>query len=154
MAREEYIIQHLSKEIETHTNSITVFRSRVHLSVYLGPFVVFGYFVVTAKGLPASWTIDTLTWVAIVVVCVCFLALGLFCASVEEHTWNQCNRWRMLIARLQKVDPPLLGDNDLVFNQTLKSAYLIAFLLLLLSLFGTIIILARLSPAGASGGTP
>lgn len=144
MAHEEHIIQYLSKEIETHTNNLMVFRTRANLAVYLGPFVVFGYLIVATRSFSISVPPDPVTWAAVVLLCLCFLALGWTCGKVEEHTWDQCNRWRVIIAQLQKRPPPLLEDDRFVFKNRLMRAYMFAFFLLLLSLITIMTIITRL----------
>ena len=67
MARE--IIAYLSKEIETTTNGMMVFRSKISFAVLVGPFLILGTVVYAAKGLPISIHLGALGWSAIVLVC-------------------------------------------------------------------------------------
>jgi len=51
MAHEEKLIDYLSKEIETQTNSLMAFRERVNFAVFIGPFVLLGA-TLYGKGIP------------------------------------------------------------------------------------------------------
>jgi hypothetical protein len=137
MAYEQETINYLSKEIETHSNNQMVFRSRVNLSVFLGPFIILGYLLIGTKGFSFAWKRDPLSIIAIALVCFCFLAMGYITGRIEDSILGQCNKWRELIAGLQK--PPAIGlePKDLVYalgKRELTRGYMIVYSLQLLSL--------------------
>src|SRR5258707_2916914 len=97
MAYEQETINYLSKEIETHSSNQMLFRSRVNLSVFLGPFIILGYLLIGSKGFSFAWKWDCPSIIAILLVCLCFLAMGYVSGGIEESIHAQCNKWRGLI---------------------------------------------------------
>ena len=63
MTYEDKLIDHLSREIETHTKNMMTFRARINFAVF-GPFVLLGSIMVSAKGVPRGITPDKRTIVA------------------------------------------------------------------------------------------
>lgn len=100
------IIEYLSKEIETVTNGMMVFRSKISFAVLVGPFLILGTLVYAAKGLHIATEFGAAGWLAIGVVFLCYLALAFLSGRIEEDGWRQCNKWRKLISDLQK-DPTI-----------------------------------------------
>jgi len=100
------IIGYLSKEIETVTNGMMVFRSRISFAVLVGPFLILGTLVYAAKGLSISTDFSAYAWTAIGVVLLSYLALAFLSGLIEEDGWRQCNKWRKLISDLQR-DPTI-----------------------------------------------
>jgi hypothetical protein len=49
MTHEDALIDHLSREIETHTKNMMTFRARINFAVFVGPFVLLGSIMVSAK---------------------------------------------------------------------------------------------------------
>ena len=83
MENKKELIEYLSKEIETHTTTMSAFRLRIAFTLFVGPYIALGTYLVAKNG-----------------ALVCFFG---FCAGltiIEEHTWKQCNRWRNLIAQI------------------------------------------------------
>jgi hypothetical protein len=138
LARE--IIEYLSKEIETVTNGMMVFRSRISFAVLVGPFLILGTLVYAAKGLRISTDFSVSAWTAIVVVLLSYLALAFLSGLIEEDGWRQCNKWRKLISDLQK-DPTIeinernvrTDEHDIDPGPWMKWSYLIACALMLLA---------------------
>ena len=138
------VVQHLTKEIETQINNMTVWRSKASLSVFLGPFIILGSFIVGLKGSHISWNKDWHSVLALVVICACFILLGLMSAVVEDHVWDQCNRWRAVIARLQKNPNLSVEEGDLFFHHKVKRTYVATYFILLFSFLSAIVIISHL----------
>jgi hypothetical protein len=138
------VVQHLTKEIETQINNVTVWRSRVSLSVFLGPFIILGSLIVGLKGSHISWNKDWHSVLAIIVICACFILLGLMSAVVDDHVWDQCNKWRGIIARLQKDPNSTVEEEDLLFHHKVKSTYIATYSILLLSFLSAVVIVSHL----------
>ena len=134
MAHEEDFIQHLSKEIETQANAIMTFRTRIGFTVFIGPFVLLGSFMVGTKRVPHIEGLTPGTIAVLVVLGVCYLALGLVGGLIERGVWRQCNRWRALIATLvdrKDVDPN--SDNVMFPPRPLLLTWIVAFALFFVS---------------------
>src|SRR5438874_12042666 len=81
------IVEYLSKEIETTTNNLMTFRTKISFAVLIGPFLVLGSFLVAAKGIPISLEPGRMGWLAIGFEGLCFLALAYVCARIEGDAW-------------------------------------------------------------------
>lgn len=142
MALDQELLVYLSKEIETHTNNMMVNRSRASLAVFIGPFAVLGSFLFGTKGASVPLRIDTVAVVVGLVACLSFLGLGYMSARIEEHVWNQCNRWRAIIARLYQGGKEIQAS-ELEFKHNLRWAYLACYSFMLLSFVSVVFFLAR-----------
>ena len=131
----------LSKEMETATNNMMVFRTRIGFGLLVGPFLLLGSFVVGAKGQPISFNLRWYGWVALVIVAICFLGIAVIAARIEVQAWEQCNRWRELIVALRR-DPSLeIKKPDLELPNDITRGYLVGYLLLFLSVIAAVIII-------------
>ncbi|HEV7743792.1 MAG TPA: hypothetical protein VGO56_02245 [Pyrinomonadaceae bacterium] len=157
------IVEYLSKEIETTTNNLMTFRTRISFAVLIGPFVVLGSFLVAAKGIPMSLEPGRIGWVAIGFEGLCFLTLAYVCARIEGDAWRQCDEWRQAIAALHKdpsvplqeairtkgVKKPLWKGKSWTLlknwleERKLKCAYLIAYFLIFASLVAVVFIISK-----------
>ena len=138
MAREGEIIAHLTKEIETLTNAVMVFRSRVNFTIYIGPFIVLGSYIVARDGKLGTVGMTFDVWAAAGLLAFTFVLLGICSALIEGHSWDQCNRWRGLIVKLQSGDG--LKPLDLEFKHHLLIYYIVVYLLMAAA-FGSILYL-------------
>jgi len=135
------LVTHLSKEIETLTKNIAEFRARIALSIFLGPFILLGSLLVAAKdssGKCSAATNVVHPSLRASVVCVSvFLILGWMAGTIEEHMWDQCNKWRLLILRLIGDTSVKVEKSDLYFKKRVTLCYFIVFLLLLVGFVST-----------------
>lgn len=160
MAHEEQVIEYLSKEIEAHTNGIMLLRARIAFAIFAGPFFVLGSIIIATKTLPKISKVDGWTVLALLVLCACFLTMGLMVGRVEGYMWNQCNKWRELIAKLQRESAPELAAADLVPQPEKLTrgrpgiAYLVIYFVLLLSFLTTIFLTTRMEGADPPGQPP
>lgn len=65
------VIQYLSKEIETVTNNMMVFRTKIAFAVLVGPFLILVSFVVSARGYRIWLSPDWVAKVAIAIDAFC-----------------------------------------------------------------------------------
>jgi hypothetical protein len=137
------IIAYLSKEIETTTNTMMVFRSKIAFAVFFGPFLILGSFVVAAKSLPLSIELDLYGKIAIAVGCTCFLALAVISARIEKDAANQCNLWRKLIADIHENPQTTIQGRAHWKQNKLTWTYFGAYCLLLASFISIIFISSR-----------
>jgi hypothetical protein len=150
------IIAYLSKEIETVTHDMMLFRSKITLSVLLGPFLILGTLVYAAKGVPFSRRLGVAEVIAVVFVCACYFAIAYVAGRIEEDGWRQCNVWRKLISELQSDPTASMNERNVRKDKAevdpvnwMKWSYLIAFALLLFSFFGSLFIILRVWPPPA-----
>ena len=108
------VIEYLSKEIETTTTNMMVYRTKIAFVFFLGPFIIL--IAVVTKGLTFSLRLDSIAIAAIFVNFLCFLTLAYINARVERQAWLQCNNWRRVIARLHK-NPSIRITNDDLFDK-------------------------------------
>lgn len=163
------IIAYLSKEIETTSNSMMGFRSKVGSALFTVPFLLLGSLVSAMHGVSISIHLGAIEWVAITIVCLCAFALAFVSGRIEEDGWRQCNLWRKLISELQK-DPTVEINERNVRKDSLgvdpvdwvKWSYLLAFMLLLVTFLCSLFILSRVRttpaptvpPAASAPGPP
>lgn len=141
------VIQYLSQEIETTTNNMMVFRSKMGFAVLVGPFLILGTLVYSAKGLRFSMHFDALGIIAIFVDVGCYLALAYLTAKIEEDAWQQCDKWRRLIADLHAEPLLRIEDRSAWKDPThvkwMKWSYLFACTLLILSFVSSLYVISR-----------
>lgn len=148
------VIEYLSKEIETNTTNMMVYRTKIAFVFFLGPFIVL--IAVVTKGVTFSLRLDWFAIGAIFVNFLCFLTLAYMNVRVERQAWLQCNQWRGVIARLYNnpsVDLPpadlfdrLYGDlpNDKLFKKWKSQlAYIVTYAVLVVSFIMSIVIISR-----------
>jgi hypothetical protein len=141
------VIQYLSKEIETTTNTMMVFRSRMGFAVLVGPFLILGTLVYSAKGLLFSMHFDKLGIIAIIVDVCCYLGLAYAAAKVEEDAWRHCDRCRKLISDLHSKPTLEIDYRNVWKDEThvnwMKWSYLFACFLLILSFVSSVYVISR-----------
>jgi hypothetical protein len=135
MDLEREVLQHLSREITTNAQLMMTFRSRIAYTVWIGPFVVVGAYLLATKERPTSPHWDGLGIASILLAVVFFAALAWVLADVEKHTWDQCNKWREKIALLHAGLKEPLRPADLHFEPGLRLGYGLAGLFILLIFF-------------------
>lgn len=129
MAYEKELIEYLSKEIETHTNSLMTFRSRISFAGLFGPFLLLGSLLIATKHVPGT-TVPATGYKWLVAgggLFLSYLALAWSGATVEKHVWRQCNVWRGLIAEIAQGEPVRLTAKHLKFEEHLRLGYLFCF---------------------------
>jgi hypothetical protein len=107
------LLQHLSKEIETTSNNMMVFRTRIGFGLLVGPFLLLGSLIVGAKGQPVATHLRWYAVPAIVVVFGCYLVIAYIASEIEAHALEQCNRWREIIGGLCKKPPMEIDSTKL-----------------------------------------
>jgi hypothetical protein len=165
------VIEYLSKEIETTTTNMMVYRTKIAFVFFLGPFIIL--IAVVTKGVTFSLRLDSIAIVAIFFNFLCFLTLAYMNARVERQAWLQCNKWRGVIAKLHNnpsIDltrddlyDKLYGDDpdDGLFDKwTSQLAYIATYAVLVVSFIMSIVIISRLrapespTPAATNSSTP
>jgi len=142
MALEAEIINHLTKEIETQINNMMTFRTRANLTIYIGPFVILGSYVIATKGELGDVNPNAVAYVSMIALGVCFILLGTCSALIERQSWHQCNRWRELIAESQAATPPdMRTDSRFVYKEHLLKSYLVVYALLFIAFISVLILL-------------
>jgi hypothetical protein len=152
------VIQYLSKEIETTTNTMMVFRSKMGFAILVGPFLILGTLVYSAKGLLFSTHFGLWGKIFIVVDVLCYLALAFVAAKIEEDAWRQCDKWRILIAELHDGPTREIGDKNAWKTPThvnwMKWSYLLACGLLILSFISSVYVISRVRVETAPTAAP
>lgn len=141
------VIQYLSKEIETTTNTMMVFRSKMGFAVLVGPFLILGTLVYSAKGLQFSTQFGAKGIIAICLDIFCYLGLAFAIAKIEEDGWRHCDRCRKLIADLH-AEPTLRIEKRNAWKDEkhvnwMKWSYLIVCTLLIISFIASAYIISR-----------
>ncbi len=148
MAHEEKFIEHLSRDIATHTSYLVTFRSRVAFNMLIGPFVLLGTFLIATKGIVPASRLDVDAIVAIVIACLCYLALGVYGAMLDRHVTGQCNIWRRQIDSLRKDSPEEIDDIGFEHQKPIR-AYLTGLGLVLLAFLSIVYLLKALLVSNA-----
>lgn len=146
MSYEQEFINHLSKEIETHTNAMMTYRTRIAFIVFLGPFILLGSVVVGSQRAPYIAGFSSCTIIAAAVfLFFCYIVLGLVSGMIERGMWRQCNRWRAQIAALvARGDVDARGESVQFSYKRLLLTYGIAFGLFFLSFIVMIFLISTL----------
>lgn len=143
MPHEDKLIEYLSKEIEIQSSNIMTFRTRANLPVFLGPFVLLGS-AFASKGLPNGITLNRWTYFYFAGLALSYLAMGISAAGIESQIWDQCNRWRELIASVASQNPVKITKKDLKFENKLNRGYLVVYLAMLGAFVFALLIVLRL----------
>lgn len=142
------VIQYLSKEIETTTNTMMVFRSKIGFAVLVGPFLILG--VLASRGLGLSLNFDRWAVIASLTGVACYLTLAVMSGRIEEDAWEQCNKWRQLIADLHAEPGLRIGRGNVwkddKHSKKMTSSYLAAYAVLLLLFLCLVTIISRVQP--------
>ncbi len=144
------VIEYLSKEIETTTTNMMLFRSKIAFAVFLGPFLLLLAVVANTKGANISLKLGTVsTFIIAGIWGLCFLVLGYMNARIERQAWLQCNKWRQLIAEIHNdpsasIEVADLQDNLYENKWRSKGAYVLAYAVLLTSFTMSIMIIFHL----------
>ena len=143
MVLREKLIEHITKEIELITNNMAGFRTKSAFTIWIGPYVLLGSVILATEG---SFTItkSLMNIIAVVVVCVFYLALGVIAGMIERGAWRRCNTLRKSILELcQDGDQESLGLRlcDYQMEKFVLSSYFIVFLIIEIT-FGAIFYLA------------
>jgi hypothetical protein len=152
------LIQHLSKEIETTSHNIMLFRTKIGFALLIGPFLVLGSLVVSAKGQPIVFNLRGWGWLAVAVIALCYFGIAFIGAEIEAGNANQSNRYRDLIVALRN-DPSLeIKQGQLKATQRMRAGYMGAYCLLFLSVVATVFIVKNIgtpepSTRSTSGAT-
>ena len=148
------LIEHLSAEIQGQVSAMVTWRAKMNFTAYFGPWFVFaGYFAVKETR-PVWPTQDDDLKACLAGLAVLYLSFGYGCAFVERHVWEQCNRWRAVIARLHSAETPSVGESDLRFGQRLRLSYLGVYLLMLATFVLGACALTMLTPEPAKPKSP
>jgi hypothetical protein len=126
MQLEDKIIEYLSKEIETQTNNLMTFRTRVSFAALIGPFFLLGSLIVAARRLPKAnnlWLIAG----GLLLMILSYLTLGWAASEIERHTWHQCNVWRGFIAEIFGGNSKNITAEKLEFRENFRRAYLVSY---------------------------
>lgn len=153
MAYETKLIDHLSKEIQTHTNNLMTFRARINLAIFIGPFLLLGSILFRTQGVPRGISSDVFTIAACIGLAMSYFIMGMACYRIEAHTWEQCNKWRALIARLTKEsyksdDNPEINEKNLEFIERLKYGYSVVYGAMIVAFICALQIITHLKVAG------
>jgi hypothetical protein len=141
MQPENKLIEHLSKEIETQTDNLMTFRTRVSFAALIGPFFLLGSLLVAAKRIPKAsngWLITG----GLLLMILSYLTLGWAASSIERHTWRQCNVWRGLIAEVFCGNNSNVTAERLRFDEKLRLGYLVSYSAMALA-FGSAVLIIR-----------
>jgi len=138
------LIQHLSTEIDTHTKMIFDWRARAAFYWLVGPFLAIGSVVIITKEPPAFNGLDSVGWMALGIACLCFVGIAYIGSRIEADLTDQCNIWRLTIFQLTTQQTPTLQEADVIApKKPVKTAYMIAHALLLLTFLSTIFVISR-----------
>jgi hypothetical protein len=148
MSLEKELIEHLSSEIKTLTEQLMAFRMRVGFSVWIGPFVVVGAYLLSTKDGQRNPHFD---WIGIAFAgfaVALLVILGEALARIEIHCWEQCNKWRKLIGQLSINQP--VDANELLFKHNIHRGYRWLTYLILLIFISVVVAAVRFLGGGGN----
>jgi|ERR1044072_176920 hypothetical protein len=143
MAYEETLIEHLSREIEAQTKNMMTFRARINFAVFVGPFVLLGSIMVSAKGVPRGITPDKRTILAGIVLLMSYILMACTCAKIERQMWKRCNEWRKTILRIITDGSAGLKDEDFVFEESVMLGYALVYTAIVIAFACAVWIVSR-----------
>ena len=148
------IIKHLSSEIVAQSEYLSILRSRVALTVLVGPFVVFGSFLLATKGAQLSSQLSKLQLIAGGVAAAAYIALGGYGAFLDGQITDQCDRWRHAMLKISNNQNVV--EADLLFPHRTLIGYMIGWFLVRIaftSIAGLLFLMLPALPAGVAAPT-
>jgi hypothetical protein len=142
------IIKHLSSEIATQSEHVATLRSRISFTILVGPFVVFGSFLLATKGAQIPPQLWKLQLVAGSIASAAYLALGWYGSLLDRQLTDQCDRWRRAILKVSNNQS--LVESDLLFPHRNFIAYMIAWVLILIAFVSIAWLLLLMLPSGGA----
>lgn len=134
------LIQYLSKEIETTSHNIMEFRTKIGFALLVGPFLLLGSLVVSAKGQPIVFNLKGWGWLAVAVIAVCYFGIAFVGSEIEAGAANYCNRYRKMIAALRSNPTLEIRQEQLEAPQHIRAGYMWGYGLLFFSVVATVFI--------------
>ena len=159
----EKLIEHLSKEIQTVTETTMTFRTRIAFFVWIGPFLILSSIVVGTKGLFRVDLHDFWFQLAMAAFSISYIGLGVLGWLIEHGAWKRCDVLRRKIieyAKLESVNSIKPEDKDILHPDMTKRVgygYLCAFICLLIGFLSAALAVSRLefkSPGDGVIATP
>jgi hypothetical protein len=143
------LIEHLSSEIQQTTETTMNFRTRIVLIAWAGPFILLSSVVVSTKGFFHIPERDPVLLGSLIVVCACYLALGVIAGYMERLSWRRCDYLRGKIIEYTKlVSFDDVKDSDFAHPRMASGAmpcYLWAFSVILVSFISASIAISRMA---------
>jgi hypothetical protein len=133
------LLEHLSKEIQSQSEQMMTFRTRVTFLVWVGPFIIAGSYLLAVKAVPQSFSPDKIGVACLVVAAILYIVLAEVFARLEAHVWDQCNVWRSSIRELAANPSFIPPEDHVVFTHGLREGYR-ALTWLILALFSLLAI--------------
>lgn len=142
------VLLHLSKEIETASNNMMAFRTRIGFGLLVGPFLLLGSLLVGAKGQPITFNLAWYGKLAFPVMIICYLGIAYIGSEIEAQAWEQNNRWRKLIARLHANPTVRIKERQMVSRRhKSRAGYLVGYSLLFISVLAAVCIVKNAGTA-------
>lgn len=126
------IIKYLSGEIESHSEYLMTFRSRIAFTVLIGPFVILGYVLVVSKPTATNYVGQEVA-LAFGAVAVSYLILGFCTSRLDQHCTDQCNKLRRAIIKVSAGKN--LDETDLLIRDPVVWPYMAAFSSVIVAFF-------------------
>ena len=133
MKYEDKLIEHLSREIETHTTNMMTFRARINFAVFVGPFVILGSLIVGAKGIPRRIDFDGWTIAAVILLLMSYILMACVCATIERQMWKKCNVWRGTIRKLVMEESSTVTADEINFREGLRLGYTLVYIAMIVA---------------------
>ena len=153
--KEQQLIEYLSKEIETQSNHLMTFRTRISFVVVAGPFIVTSSVLFATRG---DFTITTDPFsklgilVASVLVVISYMGMGYLCHQIDHGFQEQCNKWRSLILSLSEEDDVTSRrGQDFLSHPRSRLAYFWGFGLMLMVFFSMMFLAGQMLGVGEQG---
>jgi len=147
MLDKDKLIDHLSTEIATHTTNMMTFRAKINFAVFVGPFVLLGSLMISAKGVPRSIAFDKRTTVAAILLLMSYILMACTCAAIERQMWRKCNKWRAVILRLVTNSSEKIEKEDLVFPESVRLGYWLVYVAIIVAFLCAVWLVSRVQIA-------
>jgi hypothetical protein len=127
------LIKHISKDIEKLADYVATFRSRIALTVMIGPFVALGSLALNSKNqtMPVKVHACNLVWPLLCLACT-YSAIAWLAARLDHHAITQSDAWRTLLLKVATGSVP--NENEIKMTQVdgdIFKCYIWSFLLTL-----------------------
>ncbi len=128
------VIEHLSRDIISISDSMMTFRTRIAFFIWTGPFIVLGSYVIATGATVPSLFSTPPKWLSAYLAGAAYLLLHVVGAKIERQGQNTCNKLRkaiMVIADERSLKSLREGDYTNDTTRHLSAAYIAVGLLML-----------------------
>lgn len=126
------------------------FRTRCNFAIFVGPLVLLSSILIATHGIPRGLNVNRWTVLTGIGLVLSYLTMGIACARMEKHSWDQCNKWRETIVLLS--NDVAITKEHLVCKYEIGLGYGVTYAAMIVAFICVVYLTTHLSIAASAGG--